>query len=72
MRSVSRASRAASSATRLLCWNSCPLACFFWAGAECQEHSSEYSGEEWAAGHEEELGCRGQAGREPDQCCAKR
>jgi hypothetical protein len=48
------------------------LGCFVWAGAECQEHSSEYSGEEWAAGHENELGCCGQAGREPDQCCAKR
>jgi Lactonase, 7-bladed beta-propeller len=34
-----------------------------------QERSSEYSGEEWAAGNEEELCGYGQAGRESDQCC---
>jgi hypothetical protein len=53
------------------CWNACPLRCLVWAGAECQEHSSEYSGEEWAAGNEQELSRYGQAGREPDECCPK-
>jgi hypothetical protein len=53
------------------CRNAWFLRCLVWAGAECQEHSSEYSGEEWAAGNEQELSRYGQAGRDPNECCPK-
>ena len=39
--------------------------CLGWAAAECQKHSSERSGAEWAACNEDELNRNGQASRKP-------